>query len=101
MPKKTKQDAYGPAGTQMQAWLRQFDTGGAEPLVRELCETSDRLSEIRAELAKPGLSTMDKCHWIASENRVQQMWARLWRLSGLGDAEPPGSSGRPGADDED
>ena len=89
---------YGAAGTHLRDWLvERFDIAGVEPLADELCRTADRLGEIRAELAKPGLTLMDQCHLIASENRVQAMFARLWRLSGLGDAEPP----RRDADDED
>jgi hypothetical protein len=100
MPKKTKRDAYGASGTQMEVWLTQFDTAGCEPLIHELCTTSDRLAEIRAELAKPGLKTMDRCHLISAENRVQGMLMRIWRQSGLGDDTAP-KFGRPGDDDED
>ena|ERR1035437_3173049 len=100
MPKSQKA-RYGPAGTRMQVWLEQFDTTGCEPLIHELCTTSDRLSEIRQALAEPGLATMDKCHLISAENRVQTMFARLWRLSGLGDKGTAPKFGRPGDDDED
>ena len=101
MRKTIEVTALGPAGQQLQRWLEeQFEITGAEPLASELCLTADRLAGIRRELAKPGLDIMDQSHLIASEVKVQAIFARLWRLAGLADKEAPVPWPNPGRPSE-
>ena len=96
-----KKPTFGPAGTKLQKWLtEQFEISGAEPLAHELCVTMDRLSELRQDDGKPGLSVMDRMHLVSAEVKVQAIFARLWRLAGLADKDAPEPYPTPGRPSE-
>ena len=93
------------AGKELYNWIQsQYDAASMEqhaPLVRELCELADRLAEVRASIAKQGVSTADgkKNPLLDTEIKLSAMFTKDWRVLGLADrdAAAPRPVGRPPA----
>jgi len=91
----------GKEGRRLWRWLAlSYELEGAEPLVRELCVLSDRLTQVRSDLVGPDLKPIDRARLVSVEVKLVGMFTRCWRTLGLADpGEPKRPVGRPAAND--
>ena len=84
-----KKPKFDRAGAEMLAWLEsQFDTKGAEPMVYELCEITDRLAAIRAEIRRAGVSVSGGRNVLLDQEvKLVAAYARYWRILGLAESD--------------
>ncbi len=96
---RTKPRALRQAGSDLWTWLaKHYDVSGCEPLAMELCQTADRLTEVRSAMAAAS-NPADLCRLINAETKLGGQYARLWRVLGLADMpdQPKRPVGRPPA----
>lgn len=89
----------GTAGKALWRWcVQQGDVSGTEPLLGELCRLADRLTELRALLAKDGAIIREagriRKHPASDlEPKISGQFQKVWKLIGL--ADPPPAERRP------
>jgi len=71
----------------------EADIQGAQELLFEMCATVDRLSQVRAELKKTGLTIQGakgtiRNPLLTTEIQLQAQYGRFWKLLGLADPDP-------------
>jgi hypothetical protein len=86
--------AAGPGieAAKLRAWIdSHFEITGVEPLVDQLVELSERLQDVRAELARKPVD----CRLVNAEVKLLAQYTSVWKLCGFADPEEPPKRGRP------
>lgn len=84
--KKAVFGPIGPQGRAVLAWLTQLDEVAVQdnfPLAHELASLGDGLGAVRRELAKEGLTILERTRLVNQETRLSAAFVGVWTALGL------------------